>query len=155
MKKKVLREWKKVFEADLGYICFELKDTISKPAVIILEGPMGSGKTTFAKSFIEDGETMSPSYSIISESKNVLHADFYRIEEASEIVHLELSLYLESKQFFLAEWGEKYIRTIEKETPEEFTYYLMEVSVNDISQQESSVKTSFSRNFVLSELSEI
>lgn len=155
MRKKVLREWKKVFESDLGYISFELKDTISLPAVVILEGPMGSGKTTFAKSFIDDSETMSPSYGIISESTNTLHADFYRIEDREEIIHLELPLYLESKQFFLAEWGEKYIQTIEKETPENFTFYIMNLSVNDASQSETDEKSSFTRNFILSELSEI
>ena len=155
MKKKVLREWKKVFETDLGYISYELKDTITLPAVIILEGPMGSGKTTFAKSFIEDADTMSPSYSVISESRNSLHADFYRIEEQDEIIHLELPLYLESKQFFLAEWGEKFIKTIEKETPEDFTFYQMNISVSDTAQSENDEKSVFSRNFVLSELSEI
>lgn len=155
MKKKVLREWKKVFETDLGYISYELKDTITLPAVIILEGPMGCGKTTFAKSFIEDADTMSPSYSVISESKNTLHADFYRIEQQDEIIHLELPLYLESKQFFLAEWGEKFIKTIEKETPEDFTFYQMNISVSDTSQSENDDKSVFSRNFVLSELSEI
>lgn len=155
MKTKVLREWKKVFESDLGYISFELKDTITKPAVIILEGPMGSGKTTFTKSFTEDSGTMSPSYSILSESRNILHADFYRIESHDEIIHLELPLYLESKQFFLAEWGKKYIRTLEKESPEVFHFYLLELSVNDTSQQQSDDKSVFSRNFVLSEVSEI
>ncbi len=155
MKKKVLREWKKVFETDLGYISYELKDTITLPAVIILEGPMGSGKTTFAKSFIEDADTKSPSYSVISESRNSLHADFYRIEEQDEIIHLELPIYLESKQFFLAEWGEKFIKIIEKETPEDFTFYQMNISVSDTAQSENDEKSVFSRNFVLSELSEI
>lgn len=155
MKKNIIREWKKVFETDLGYICYELKDTITMPAVIILEGAMGSGKTTFAKSFIEDTGTMSPSYSILSESENTLHADFYRIESSKDIIHLEIPLYLESKQFFLAEWGERFLKIIEKETPEQFSFYLMDISVNENTQSKNDKRTVFSRNFVLSELSEI
>lgn len=155
MKMKVIREWKKVFETDLAYISYELKDTISKPAVVILEGPMGSGKTTFAKSVIDDSDSMSPSYSILSESRSVLHADFYRLKSPDEIIHLELPLYLESKQYFLAEWGQKYIHAIEKETPEDFSFYLMNISISESSQNETDEKSVFSRNFVLSELSEI
>ena len=155
MKKKSLREWKKVFESDLGYITFELKDTINKPALIVLEGPMGAGKTTFAKSFIDDGETMSPSYSILSESKNCLHGDFYRVESADDILHLELPLYMESKQFFLAEWGMNYLSVIEKELPDDYTIYLMEISVNENVHEDNTDKAIFSRNFNLYELYEI
>lgn len=155
MKKKSLREWKKVFESDLGYISFELKDTISRPALIILEGPMGAGKTSFAKSFIDDGETMSPSYSVLSESKNTLHGDFYRIESDDEVIHLELPLYMESKQFFLAEWGMKYIKSIDKELPEDFNYYLLEISVNENIHDENSDKAVFSRNFSLYGVSDL
>lgn len=155
MNKKVIREWKKVFESDLSYISFELKDTVETPAVVILEGEMGSGKTTFTKSFISESGTMSPSYSILSESSSVLHADFYRIEDREEIIHLELPLYLESKQFFLAEWGEKFIHTIEKETPEDFKFYLMNIVINESSQAESDELEAPTRNFSLSELTEI
>jgi tRNA threonylcarbamoyladenosine biosynthesis protein TsaE len=155
MKKKSLREWKKVLETDLGYISFELKDSINKPALIVLEGPMGSGKTTFAKSFISESETMSPSYSVLSESKNTLHGDFYRIEKQDDIVHLELPLYMETKQFFLAEWGLKYLNTINKELPEDFSCYLLEISVNESIHQDNNDKVVFSRNFNLYEVSDI
>lgn len=155
MKKKSLREWKKVLETDLGYISFELKDSINKPALIVLEGPMGSGKTTFAKSFISESETMSPSYSVLSESKNTLHGDFYRIEKKDEIVHLELPLYIETKQFFLAEWGLKHLNTINKELPEDFSCYLLEISVNENIHEDNTDKVVFSRNFNLYEVSDI
>jgi tRNA threonylcarbamoyladenosine biosynthesis protein TsaE len=155
MRKTLLREWKKVFETDLSYISFELKDTIAKPALLLLEGPMGAGKTTFAKHFIDDPNAASPTYSIITESRNILHADFYRLETKDEVLHLELPLYLESKQFFLAEWGEKFISTIVKDLPEGFNIYLLEISVNDVVHSESNEKALFSRNFMLYELSEL
>ena len=77
MDKKVIREWKKVFEADLGYIAYELKDMVDAPAVVVLNGPMGAGKTTFTKRFVSENDpranTMSPSYSVLSETPNILH----------------------------------------------------------------------------------
>jgi tRNA threonylcarbamoyladenosine biosynthesis protein TsaE len=155
MRKKVIREWKKVYESDLQYIAYELKDLADTPSVILLDGKMGAGKTTFAKSFIKDGETFSPSYSVLSETRNVLHADFYRIENREEIIHIELPLYLESKQFFLVEWGEKHFHTIYKETPEDYSYYNLEISINDSKPEDSNSDQNPSRNFVLSEVSEI
>jgi tRNA threonylcarbamoyladenosine biosynthesis protein TsaE len=153
MKKKLIREWKKVFESDLGYISFELKETVNKPAVILLEGAMGSGKTTFAKAFIDrPEETMSPSYSVVYEAGNVVHADLYRIEDAQDIIPLELALYLENKQFLLAEWGVKYVNTLIKELPEEFSFYLLDISVNDNVHTDTSQKAIFARNFNLYEI---
>lgn len=155
MIKKVIREWKKVFELDLGYIAYELKDIAEKPAVILLDGVMGAGKTTFAKSFIEDGNTFSPSYSVLSETRNVLHADLYRLEKASELIHIELPLYLETKQYFIIEWGSKFLQTLVREIPEHFKYYQLEIEVNENVQDSGDEKASFSRNFTLFELSEL
>lgn len=155
MRERLVRQWKKVFESDLSYISLELKDIIKSPSMIILEGPLGAGKTTFAKQFINDGETLSPTYSIISESETVLHADFYRIKSKEEVFHLELPLYLEDKQYFLVEWGKLHLRTIAKELPQDFSVYLLGIQVNENAQQESDIKTSFSRNLSLYELFDI
>ena len=96
---KIDLSWKKVLLSDLTYVCQEIKDSVDLPAVIILTGEVGTGKTTFCKSFIGDGATQSPTYSIINETKNCVHADFYRIEGPDDIVHLELPLYIENKEY--------------------------------------------------------
>lgn len=155
MKQKLLGEWKKVFEADLPYIAREIRDTARAKAVIILEGPMGAGKTTFAKSFIDDGETYSPSYSVLSETGQTLHGDFYRIKDPEEIYHLELGLYLDEKNFFLVEWGEQFLSAINKELPEDFDLYKLDIKVNDQAQQETDQKKSFSRNFSLYKIEDL
>lgn len=130
MRKKLLRSWKKVFESDLSYIAFELKDIVLTPAVIILEGAMGAGKTTFSKVFMgDDNESYSPTYSVLYESKDILHGDFYRIESREDVIQLELSLYLEEKNFFLLEWGLKHLKDVDPELPEEFSVYLLELSM--------------------------
>ena len=43
--------WKKAFESDLDYISLELRDLIETPACIILNGPVGAGKTTLVQYF--------------------------------------------------------------------------------------------------------
>lgn len=131
MNKKLIREWKKVYKSDLGYIVYELKDLTKVPSMIILEGDLGAGKTTFTQTFIGEAETLSPTYSILSECKNFLHADLYRIEKNEEILQLELPVYLEDKQYFFVEWGMKFARRLLRELPENYTPYLLEISVNE------------------------
>ena len=131
MNQKLIREWKKVFRADLPYIVFELKELAKPPAMVILEGEVGAGKTTFTQAFLDDKEVMSPTYSIISEYKNFLHADFYRLEKNEEVLQLELPNYLEDKQYFFAEWGMKFARRIVRELPENFTPYLLHITVHE------------------------
>jgi tRNA threonylcarbamoyladenosine biosynthesis protein TsaE len=144
-----IRKWKKVYEPDLGYIAYELKDMVDAPAVVILKGEMGSGKTTFSKVFVHETDprykTLSPSYSVLSETPNILHGDFYRLKTADEIIHLELELYLEDKRFFLVEWGEKYIYALSREVPEDYSFYQLDISINDVTDD----KKEQSRNFEL------
>ena len=149
MNKKQIREWKKVFEEDLGYIIFELKESLKTPALVILEGDLGAGKTTFVKRFVGDDKILSPTYSVVSEVDNILHADFYRIKTNEEIYHLELELYLEKKSFFFAEWGEKFAHVLERVIPEDYSVYIMDITVNDKIADKHNQP---SRNFILSSL---
>ena len=151
MNKKLIREWKKVYKSDLGYIVYELKDLTKVPAMIILEGDVGAGKTTFTQTFVGEGETLSPTYSILSECKNILHADLYRIEKNEEILQLELPTYLEDKQYFFVEWGMKFARRVLREVPENFTPYLLEINVNE---NPTDHPEGPSRNFYLYSLTE-
>lgn len=150
MKNKVIREWKKVYKSDLAYIVYELKDLVKPPAMVILEGDLGAGKTSFVQSFVGDKETLSPTYSILSETKEILHADFYRLEKNEDILQLELPVYLENKSYFFVEWGMKFARRIVRELPENFSLYLLQISINE--GPESS--EGHSRNYVLSTLHE-
>lgn len=149
MNKKLIREWKKVYESDLAYIVYEMKDLAKVPAMIILEGALGAGKTTFVQLFVGDKETLSPTYSILSETKNIIHADFYRLEKNEEILQLELPTYLEEKQYFFVEWGMKFARRVHRELPENWNSYLLEININTGKDQSPEGP---SRNFSLHSL---
>ncbi len=151
MNKKLIREWKKVYKSDLPYIVYEMKDLAKVPAMVILEGTLGAGKTTFVQMFVGDKEILSPTYSILSETKTIIHADFYRLEKNEEILQLELPTYLEDKQYFFVEWGMKFARRVHRELPENWNSYLLEININAGTEQSSEGP---SRNFSLSSLTE-
>lgn len=143
-----VRSWKKVFESDLANIVDELKEVAQPPCVIILDGTVGAGKTTFTRAFIEKNEIQSPTYSIINEIDNIIHADFYRIEKKDDLIHLEIPMYLEGKDYFLIEWGMPYLREIQQIIGDEFKYYNLKIEINT-----SSDELKQSRNYILSKLS--
>lgn len=151
MNTKLIREWKKVYKSDLSYIVYELKDLLKVPSMIILDGDLGAGKTTFVQTFVGDQEMLSPTYSILSETKNILHADFYRLEKNEEVLQLELPLYLENKQYFFVEWGKKFAQRLLREIPENYSAYLMEISVNESIADNTEGP---SRNFILHSLND-
>lgn len=150
MSKKQIREWKKVYISDLTYIVFETKELTKQPAMIILEGDVGVGKTTFCQHFVGSEQTLSPTYSILSETKNILHGDFYRLDKADEIIQLEIGLYLEDKQFFLAEWGTRFAKRLLRELPETYSAYVLDITIAPTNTSTPSLETP--RNFVLSSL---
>lgn len=126
----IVRSWKKVLLSDLNNIAYEMKEVITPPSVIILDGPVGAGKTTFTKIFIDDKNSRSPTYSIVNEVDNLLHADLYRIEKKEDLIHLEIPMYLEEKDYFLIEWGKPYSRELIKIIGDEFNYFELQIEIN-------------------------
>ena len=145
----MIRTWKKVFESDYQNIVLEIKDLVLAPAVIYFEGNLGAGKTTFCKEFIAHFEShqsvSSPTYSLIHEYEKILHADLYRLENKDELIPLEIPVYLEEKDYFIIEWGERFHFSIEKYTPEEFKFFTLKLEINPETQTGVA-----SRNLILS-----
>lgn len=79
--------------------------------VVALSGTLGTGKTTLARAILAAlghmGEVPSPTYTIIETydelNPPVVHADFYRLEDPSEVEELGLDDYREGA-VLLAEW---------------------------------------------------
>ena len=44
-------------------------------------------------------------------------------------MHLELPLYLEGKDYFLVEWGKRFLTRLSLEVPEEFNFYELNVEI--------------------------
>jgi tRNA threonylcarbamoyladenosine biosynthesis protein TsaE len=138
----LVRAWKKVVESDLANIAIELKEVVQPPCVIILEGPVGAGKTTFTKIFVGESSTASPTYSLINEVDNIVHADLYRIDKKEDLLHLEIPMYLEEKDYFLIEWGMPYLNELQKIVSDDFKFYVLKLEINQ----------NQSRNFLLSKI---
>lgn len=86
---------------------------LSPGDVIALEGGLGAGKTTLARTIISalgyEGEVPSPTFTIVETydapplSLPVVHADFYRLEHPSEAQEIGLDDYREGAAL-IAEW---------------------------------------------------
>lgn len=142
---KEIASWKKFYENDLQTVALDFIDALEGPALIILEGDLGAGKTTFTKCFAQNylasssdmlgiDEITSPTYSLINEFGSLAHADFYRIEDPDELVHLEIELYLEEKEFFLVEWGMKYYDFLSAHIPGGWSIYLAKFQQNPLKE---------------------
>jgi len=121
-----MNSWKDVEELDLKSLAMSLKEIIKKPAVLVLAGEVGAGKTTFTKSFIGMDDVVSPTYSVINEIDEYVHADFYRLKDARELEHLEIPLYVDGKDYLLIEWGKEFIEDLKSELGSGFHYYVLE-----------------------------
>lgn len=83
-------------------------------AVISLEGPLGAGKTQFAKGFAaargHAGEVSSPTFTLVHEyaAGAVVHFDWYRLDDAEEVLGLGWEDYLSGGGALLVEWGDRF-----------------------------------------------
>lgn len=106
-------------------VCQDIKDTNNCAAlisgkvqpgdVILLEGPLGAGKTQFVKAFCAalgyDKTVSSPSYTLSNiyslGAFNIIHADFFRIKNEFELLDMGLDYHLDNS-IALIEWGERF-----------------------------------------------
>lgn len=87
------------------------------PALVLLSGELGAGKTTFAQGFLQyflgkNAEILSPTYSYLNTymAKNLqlFHFDLYRIENEEEIFELGLEDFLFNNEAMrLVEWPQR------------------------------------------------
>lgn len=108
---------------DLVLPARELISRLRGVPLVVFDGEMGAGKTTFIKVLcremgIED-EVSSPTFSLVNEYRlpdgnPVYHFDFYRINDVSEAEDMGIHEYFDSG-ICLIEWGEKIAPLLEKE----------------------------------------
>jgi len=81
--------------------------------IVLLDGEMGTGKTTFVKYLIASMTgyqgVNSPTFSIINEYEDstgnpIYHMDLYRLETIDEALNIGIEEYLDSGNLCLIEW---------------------------------------------------
>ncbi len=99
---------------DLDHYINTFRQNISFGDVIYINGPMGSGKTTFISRLVATitaKPVSSPTFGImhvypVSESNQIIHMDAYRLKEPEEVLSLGLDFYTEENTLYLIEWAE-------------------------------------------------
>ena len=94
----------------------KLAAELRPPCLVLLEGELGSGKTTLAKGIVaglgvaSESEVTSPSFTLVHEygrDRKVYHVDLYRVESARDFATLGLEDLIDERAIVLVEWGEK------------------------------------------------
>ncbi|WP_394758063.1 tRNA (adenosine(37)-N6)-threonylcarbamoyltransferase complex ATPase subunit type 1 TsaE [Flavobacterium sp.] len=84
--------------------------------VILFNGEMGAGKTTFIKALCKqlgvENPTSSPTFSLVNEyqiadNELVYHFDVYRLKNQNEALDMGIDDYLYSGNWCFIEWAEK------------------------------------------------
>lgn len=120
---------------DLDNIAIEILKKHSENRIFILQGEMGSGKTTLIKALCKQLNVIdivsSPTFALVNvynTSKGLLvyHFDFYRIKSIEEAYDIGYEEYLYSNNYSFIEWPEK----IESLIPKDAVY--INIKVNSI-----------------------
>ena len=117
----ILRKISHGMTSKLEPLAKKISISCSEGDVITLSGPLGVGKTTFAKYLIqylvdENIEVTSPTYNIIQSYRRfdeieILHMDFYRLNDKTNIYDLDIIESFENA-ISIIEWPEKLIEFI-------------------------------------------
>ncbi|AZZ36730.1 tRNA (adenosine(37)-N6)-threonylcarbamoyltransferase complex ATPase subunit type 1 TsaE [Bdellovibrio sp. qaytius] len=98
-----MADWNKVID----FITPKLKDK----SLFLLEGDLGAGKTTLVSLVAKKLNIQlvsSPTFSIISQHKNLTHVDLYRLETMEEIDATGFwEIFEENKNIVFVEWSQK------------------------------------------------
>lgn len=124
----------------------KLADSIQAGAIVLLDGPLGSGKTAFVRAFGKrlgvQGPIKSPTYTIVKsydlpeKDYPMVHMDAYRLEEGGQET-VDLDAYLAQKAVLLIEWP----KFIEEFLPDSFIHLVF--SLEDGDNRKISINPSY------------
>jgi len=102
-----------------------IAEMLAGPRVVVLRGPLGAGKTTLVKGWLEAlgaakvDEVTSPTFTLVHEYEakrgRVYHLDLYRLETERELAALGIDEMAEEPgAVVLVEWGGKFTSVMER-----------------------------------------
>lgn len=104
-------------EAETIEIAKKLAKKLKLPAIILLYGDLGSGKTVFTRGLgvamgIPQKQIKSPTYTFVREHRtskiHFYHFDFYRIEDLDDLMAQDLKeIFAQKNSFIVIEWAER------------------------------------------------
>ena len=96
---------------DTEKLGIEFSKIVSKGTIVLLNGDLGSGKTTFAKGVLRGlnyaEEVTSPTYTLINEynaDHDVIHIDCYREKNINRWLNICLIDYFSTENILFIEW---------------------------------------------------
>ena len=110
------RSWVSGSAEETERIGREIASALQAPALVLLVGDLGAGKTTLSKGIIAGlgaaapDDVVSPTFSLVHEydgDPKVYHIDLYRLDRAPELETLGLDDLWDQEAVVLVEWGEK------------------------------------------------
>lgn len=99
----------------------QLAPHLAEGDLLILAGPLGSGKTFFARALCRalgvprEQRVTSPTFALVHELSGrlrIAHADLYRLEHARDLNQVGLADLRDIGFLLLVEWGEPYIQAL-------------------------------------------
>ena len=137
MKKKILKEEKNITIDGVENIAKYMKSILKDGDIIVMQGNLGFGKTTFVRTLSKilgsKNIVSSPSFTLINEYDIILnnidsilkHIDLYRINSIDELDNIGFRDKIKEEGITIIEWGDKFIDYFES------PYYLFEIEMLD------------------------
>ncbi len=106
--------WEWADESALAEVVNELAQFWCPPAVVLLEGAMGSGKTTLTKYLFSrlgvSARVKSPTFDLVHTyqlgAQSLVHVDLYRLGVEEDLDSLDLPKPDEADTMLIVEWGQ-------------------------------------------------
>lgn len=134
---------------DTARIAAEIATQLRAGDIILYEGDMGAGKTTFTKGLaaalgITDPVT-SPTFALVNEYTEgrlpLFHFDLYRIDSYDDLYAIGFLDYLDRGGIIAAEWSEN-IEGLEQELSGDSTRTILKIRIEKSGESERRIKVS-------------